>query len=173
MMQYRFRPIPTIPVRPPVIPVRPPAVPGADRLNPITIDPALVEVIRKGQARAHKPYVIKDPNSGGGREDAAKPVAREAVLTFPNGKKVQAGKYYDELNRFEQHVNQFGYSLRDDGDVTIPFSRLNLNQVEFDRKRNDAIAKHDAAKFQVRLPVDVIKRGHDTELARIPDFKKD
>jgi hypothetical protein len=57
-------------------------------------------------ALAFKPFPLQDPTTG-------KPVSADATIYLPHEhRKVNAGKYYADVNRLEQSLNQMGYTLR-------------------------------------------------------------
>ena len=143
---------------------------NSGHLLAIHVDPSLSEVNRKGPAVVHRPFALKNPNTGRGSEEKAKPISREEELTLPNGKKVQAGSYYDELNRFEQHVNQYGYSLRQGGEEVIPFSQLKVSQSDGSKEggnRSEARSGKNPAKASCGSS----QRRREAEAEKIPDFK--
>ena len=52
-------------------------------------------------------------------------------MTLPNGKKVKAGEYYAQLNKFEREFNQIGYSLRQPGEkITIQESTIDKRELQ-------------------------------------------
>lgn len=72
-----------------------------------------VNVIKGDAQKTFEPFELKDPATGN-------PISADQKLTLPDGREVNAGEYYAELNRFEQEFNQLGYSLRDNvGEKTI------------------------------------------------------
>ena len=105
---------------------------NALKLNPDTIKPALVAAIKpdfsdlyvKGvsgtdsfdlyepelakidrQVLRFQAFSYQDPETG-------KPIPASTVLTLPNGQKLTAAEYYNELNRHEKFLNDQGTSLR-------------------------------------------------------------
>jgi hypothetical protein len=56
-----------------------------------------------------KAFAVEDPTNH-------RPISRDAILTLPDGRKLTAGQYYDELNRLESEFNKIGYTLKEPGD---------------------------------------------------------
>lgn len=48
-----------------------------------------------------------------------KPIAANATMMLPNGRQVSAAKYYDTLNKTEQHLNSIGMTLRAKKDLLV------------------------------------------------------
>jgi len=160
---------PPIPIAPlPVHPIPNPH-PG---LNPIRVSPDYFEIVRKGQALPHRAFPLKDPNTGGGSEANAHPIKADTLLHLPNGKSLKASEYYQRINQFEQHINQFGYTLREDGDAKVELGRLIVNHPEFLQKSRETQVSHDLAKIKPIIPVAQLKKDHATQLAKVPDLLK-
>jgi hypothetical protein len=65
-----------------------------------------INVVKEDSPKPFEQFEMKDPQTG-------EPIAADKVLTLPDGREVNAGEFYTELNRTEQDLNQLGYSLRD------------------------------------------------------------
>ncbi len=65
-----------------------------------------INVVKGDSPKPFEPFELKDPATGA-------VISADQQLTLPDGRQVNAGEYYAELNRFEQEFNQLGYSLRD------------------------------------------------------------
>jgi hypothetical protein len=141
-------------------------------LQPIHLDPTWAQIIRRGVPLAYRPFSVKDPATGAGREDNALNVAPYSTFTFPTGKKVKVGRYYEELNQFEHSINSFGYSLRDTTQKWIPFGFMPLDSMELDAKRKDTESKHHETEMLSRLPLETIQQAYDEELSKMADFLK-
>jgi hypothetical protein len=137
--------------------------------------PAEVNVIKGDTEKTFEPFELKDPATGN-------PISADQQLTLPDGRQVNAGEYYAELNRLEQEFNQLGYSIRDKAtERTIQESisrdqerfspqldklqeahqRLDTNQINQLRQRFDFNAVQQEALQQVQLEQDMI-RARDT-----------
>ena len=69
------------------------------------INPALIKVNRRPPIQ-FKAFEILDPTN-------RKPISRDTMLpALPNGKRLTAGQYYDELNKLERQFNALGYTLK-------------------------------------------------------------
>ncbi len=88
---------PPIGTRPPI--GRPP-LPVPDRERPTRIDLTQMETVRKGPSVQFRNFGIKDPSTGQGNEDAARQIPADTILSLPNGKQIQAGEYFQQLNQF-------------------------------------------------------------------------
>lgn len=65
-----------------------------------------INVVKEDTPKAFEQFEMKDPQTG-------EAISADKVLTLPDGRQVNAGEFYTELNRTEQDLNQLGYSLRD------------------------------------------------------------
>src|SRR5579871_122276 len=68
------------------------------------IQPGAIQEIKR-QPIPFKPFPIMDPQT-------RQPAARSAQITLPDGRKVPAGEYYDQLNALEADLNKRGFSLK-------------------------------------------------------------
>ena len=80
------------------------AVPGALRAQDDAIDESPTYLAPKASI-PFQPFPMVYPGT-------KQPMPRDALLTLPDGRQVQAGQFYDELNRFEQSMAAQGHSLR-------------------------------------------------------------
>jgi hypothetical protein len=72
------------------------------------INPALIKLNRRAPIQ-FRAFEILDPTN-------RKPISRDTMLPeLPNGKRLTAGQYYDELNKLEQQFNALGYTLKTPG----------------------------------------------------------
>src|SRR6266853_502207 len=62
-------------------------------------------VVNRRPAIPFKPFDVIDPKTG-------KPTSRDTMLSLPNGKKLTAGQYWDEINKLERQLNAEGHTLR-------------------------------------------------------------
>jgi len=63
-------------------------------------------VVNRRPEIPYRPFEVVDPKTG-------KPVSRDTMLApMPNGQRLTAGQYWDEMNKLEQRLNATGYSLR-------------------------------------------------------------
>jgi len=77
------------------------------------VRPDRIKVNRR-PAIPFKPFEVADPSTG-------KPISRDAMLpALPNGKRLTAGQYYDELNNLERQFNALGYTLKPPKEVKPP-----------------------------------------------------
>jgi hypothetical protein len=84
-----------------------------------TLAASLLQVERR-PAITFVPFEMLDPHT-------RQPIAPTATITLPNGKRVQAKEYYDQLNSFEKWLNEQGYSLRLPGTKTV-IEKLAVNE---------------------------------------------
>ncbi|RYX85901.1 hypothetical protein EON83_03860 [bacterium] len=63
-----------------------------------------IQVLRRARVSTEK-FPVADPQTKAKIDPAT-------ILTLPDGRKVQAGTYYEELNKIEAGMNELGYSLR-------------------------------------------------------------
>jgi hypothetical protein len=85
-----------------------PRLPQAEiRPEPVAtrLDPSLIRVNKRPPIQ-FKAFEVQDPSN-------RKPISRETIFTLPDGKKIPAGQYYDELNKLESQFNALGYTLKD------------------------------------------------------------
>jgi hypothetical protein len=76
------------------------------------ITPDLFRVNKRSPIQ-FKAFDMLDPTTG-------KPVSRDTLLPeLPNGRRLTAGQYYDELNKLEQQLNAMGHSLRTAGEAKV------------------------------------------------------
>ena len=68
-------------------------------------NPNLMQVRRCGPPIHFKPFEMVDPQT-------RRPIARTATIELPNGTRVPADEYYDQLNKFEKWLTENGCSLR-------------------------------------------------------------
>lgn len=62
--------------------------------------------VNRRPAIPFKPFEVLDPSTG-------KPISRDTMLPeLPNGKKLTAGQYYDEVNNLERQFNALGHTLK-------------------------------------------------------------
>jgi hypothetical protein len=92
-------------------------------------------VVKKRPAIPFKPRALKDPGT-------RKQVTPGAMITLPNGKRVQAGSYYEALNRLERNMNKLGYSTRDPRPAgqkirKIAIQEIPSNKALFDNQGNN------------------------------------
>ena len=78
--------------------------PVARKLAAAQVSPSEIRVNARAPI-AFQPFPMVDPK-------ARREVSADSIITLPDGRRVQAGRYYAELNRIEQSLNQSGYSLR-------------------------------------------------------------
>jgi hypothetical protein len=96
----------------------------------------------RSHKRAPIPYKAFDMcHPGTGKE--CKP---EDMLTLPNGKRVRAKDYFDQLNHLEKRFNALGHSLRHTADKVL------LQETRIDTARLDAHARTVAAKHRTFDP---------------------
>jgi hypothetical protein len=84
------------------------------------IRPELVNV-KKAAPIQFKAFEILDPTN-------RKPISRDTMLPeLPNGKRLTAGQYYDELNKLERQFNGLGQTLKPANEVKpAPLSKFEL-----------------------------------------------
>jgi hypothetical protein len=82
--------------------------------------PGMVQV-QKRPAISFVPFEMVDPRT-------RQPVAPDAIIALPNGKRVTAGTYYAELNAFERWANEQGYSLK------LPHSTVAVQRLAVNRE---------------------------------------
>ena len=92
-------------------------------------------VVKKRPAIPFKPRALKDPGT-------RKQVKQSDMITLPNGRKVQAGAYYEALNRLERNMNKLGYSTRDPRPAgqkkrKIDIQEIPINKALFDNQGNN------------------------------------
>lgn len=76
------------------------------------IKPALIKLNRRAPIQ-FKAFEILDPTN-------RKPISRDTMLPeLPNGKRLTAGEYYDQLNGLEQQFNGLGYTLKNPGEAKV------------------------------------------------------
>ncbi|MBD1846968.1 hypothetical protein H6F89_26885 [Cyanobacteria bacterium FACHB-63] len=130
-----------------------------------------VNVIKGDAQKTFEPFELKDPATGN-------PISADQKLTLPDGREVNAGEYYAELNRFEQEFNQLGYSLRDKvGERTIQESisrdqerfspqiqkmqeahqQLDINTINQLRQRFDFNSVQQEVLQQVQLEQEILR----------------
>lgn len=130
-----------------------------------------VNVIKGDAQKTFEPFELKDPATGN-------PISADQKLTLPDGREVNAGEYYAELNRFEQEFNQLGYSLRDNvGERTIQESisrdqerfspqiqkmqeahqQLDINAINQLRQRFDFNSVQQEVLQQVQLEQEILR----------------
>jgi len=146
-------------------------LPIPDRERPTRIDPSKMETVRKGPAVQFRNFGIKDPSTGQGNEEGARQIPADTLLSLPNGKKIQAGEYYQQLNQFENHITQFGYTLREASVEPTEIQRTKIDLGELQRHTTDAQIKRDPRRVLPRIPVDILKADHDRRIATIPVIK--
>jgi hypothetical protein len=82
------------------------------------LDPKKFEALRR--PIAHKPFQFLDPRTN-------RLVTRDTEITLADGKKVPAGKFYDQLNDLEKYLNERGQTLRDKNQK-IQVARIPVNE---------------------------------------------
>lgn len=114
------------------------------------IDPSLIQV-RKRPPVQFKAFEVQDPTN-------RKPISRETILTLPDGKKIPAGTYYDELNKLESQFNALGYTLKDARDSKIELQVTPVAVATLERQSQTLRAAHLAnTKFQ-QLNLEAVKQ---------------
>lgn len=78
-------------------------------LKPIQVDKEALRPLAGARPVQFQEFPVLDPNTG-------KPISPKQMLTLPNGKKIAAGTYYQQLNQYEAALNVFGHSLRENVD---------------------------------------------------------
>jgi hypothetical protein len=81
----------------------------------ITLEPKQVQV-NKRTPLPFKPFEMVDLDTG-------KPISPDTLITLPDGKRVKARDYYNELNRLEPEFNALGYSLRDTKEAKVELQK--------------------------------------------------
>lgn len=93
-------------------------------------------------------------------------ISRTTMMKLPNGRQVEAGKYYDALNKTEQSLNAIGYSFRKDKHIKVElrptYSKLSMKE----RKVSPLTATTKNKQFEVS------KKMADTIIAANARFKK-
>ncbi|BCM94475.1 hypothetical protein IAD21_06382 [Abditibacteriota bacterium] len=88
-----------------------------------------IQVLRRTPV-ATQNFSVADPQTGA-------PISPTTILTLPDGRKVEAGTYYTELNKIEKGLNDLGYSLR-----TMPRTLVLQKSVV-----NPGVLQQQAAQF--------------------------
>jgi hypothetical protein len=121
----------------------------------------LIKVNRRSPLSLQR-FDIVDPASGS-------PIPPETEFTLPNGRRLTAQEYYDELNSLEEGFNQLGYTLNVKRDPAREFTIKELEYprpaVEANIARGKAIA--EAHRFQDKPlppPIDSIRRRFQNSL---------
>ena len=111
------------------------------KIESVQLDKNLIRVNKKKPIE-FKAFALKDPKTG-------KRISPNQILTLPNGKKVKAGEYYAQLNKFEREFNQSGYSLRQPGEkITIQESTIDKRELQ----RQQQLLQKTPEKIDPRLP---------------------
>jgi hypothetical protein len=78
-------------------------------------------IVKKTTPLQFKAFDILDPTN-------RKPISRDTMLPeLPNGKRLTAGQYYDELNKLERQLNGLGHTLKPANEVKpAPLSKFEL-----------------------------------------------
>lgn len=100
-------------------PVAPAPEPVREQVRPEPPPTAVIQTPR-GIAvvkKSPRPYVRFEVNELGPGGTPDRP------LTLPNGKRMTAAQYLEEINRHEAQLNALGYSLRDEGEEPIVLSQ--------------------------------------------------
>jgi hypothetical protein len=160
---------------PPIVarpfPPRVPPAPIGKVMKPIKIDASKIETIRKGPAVNFAPFALKDPSTGNGSEQNAKPISPNTILTLPGGKQVTAGAYFSQLNQFEQNITQFGYTLRDKELKTVELHRAKFNVPVMRRQAQVEKANHRPDQVRIKLPLNRLKDLHVAKMGQIDKIK--
>ena len=135
-----------------------------------TFDHAVVDIVKK-KALAFKAIEMHDPKTG-------KKVAADFMVTTPNGKKVTAKAYFDELNKFEKHLNTLGHSIRDKEEKVV-LSRNRVDAAELEKKAKAIAGSHlrfnaktmKAAPKHADLPTQ-FKAKAELDAGRVEAMKK-
>jgi hypothetical protein len=98
----------------------------------------------KPQAVPYKPFRLLHPQTG-------KEVAPGALLKLPTGKTVQAGAYYQELNKLEKKLNALGHSLKDKGQRVL-LQQTAVEHAELDEKARAVAKRHLAFDAKTMTP---------------------
>ena len=125
----------------------------------------------KKKALAFKAIEMHDPKTG-------KKVAADFMVTTPNGKKVTAKAYFDELNKFEKHFNTLGHSIRDKEEKVV-LSRNRVDAAELEKKAKAIAGSHlrfnaktmKAAPKRADLPTQ-FKAKAELDAGRVEAMKK-
>ena len=79
----------------------------------LQINSAALIKVNTRTAVQFRPFEVLDPTN-------RRPISRDTMLPeLPNGKRLTAGQYYDELNRLEQRFNTIGYTLKEPTEAKI------------------------------------------------------
>jgi hypothetical protein len=87
------------------------SAPIQQQIPAVTPPVDLVKTIKR-PARPFKPFEMREPKTG-------KPIPPNSEVTLPNGKKMTAQQYFEQLNQYEKKLNEMGYSLRDPQEKTL------------------------------------------------------
>src|SRR5262245_53855648 len=120
----------------------PPIVKQAPAVTP---RPDLVRINRR-PAIPFKPFEMRDPKTGN-------PIPPNTVITLPNGKRMTAQQYFDQLNQLEQKFNQIGYSLRDPQEKT-KIQETNINRQALQQQAN-AISSRQKSNSGQPIPANI------------------
>jgi hypothetical protein len=111
----------------------------------------LVKTIRR-PAKPFKPFEMRDPKTG-------KPIPPGSEITLPNGKRMTAQQYFEQLNQLEKRLNEAGYSLRDPQEKT-KIQESNLNKAALQQQAN-AIASRQKSNSGQPAPTGIQEAQKD------------
>lgn len=124
---------------------RNPQPPGISHQAPaLKPRPDLVKPIKR-QPRPFTPFEMRNPKT-------KEPIAPNSEVTLPNGKKMTAQKYFDQLNQVEKKLNETGYSLRDPQDKT-KIQETNINRAALQQKVQSVSAARSRMSIGIAAPV--------------------
>jgi hypothetical protein len=100
---------------------------------PAVTPPADLVKIIKRPARPFKPFEMREAKTG-------KPIPPNSEITLPNGKRMTAQQYFEQLNQYEKKLNEMGYSLRDPQEKT-KIQESNINKTALQQQASAIAAR--------------------------------
>lgn len=94
---------------------------------PTSVLSADMYTISKKSAIQFKPIGVLNPAT-------KTPTKGDSILVLPNGKRVKASEYYDELNKVEKDYNTLGYSVLDDASKPVLLQKSLVNAANLNKQ---------------------------------------